>query len=99
MCTRARCASGSSWGDLYAYRYAHICNAHVATSRPRERRTATHKPSGAPNATVCTSSGGAFTRLRTIGAATPATTIPQAVALIAFDSRTGRGVYVALPPT
>src|ERR1700722_18518882 len=54
-------------------------------------------PIGAPKATVWTSSGGALTRLRSIGAATPATTIPQAVALIAFDSRTGRAVYAARP--
>ena len=41
-------------------------------------------------------SGGALTRLRSSGAATPAATIPQAVALIAFDSRTGRE-YMAVP--
>ncbi len=50
--------------------------------------TATHRASGAANATVCVTSGGALTRLRTSGAATPAATTPQAVALIALDSRT-----------
>ena len=66
---------------------------HVALrasgARPRTARAALRRRRPAP------ASGGALTRLRSSGAATPATTIPQAVALIAFDSRTGRGVYVA----
>ena len=61
--------------------------------RARERRTATHRPTGAANVTVCDEDGGALIRLRTSGAATPAATTPQAVALIAFDSRTAPGVY------
>src|ERR1700751_268024 len=62
-------------------------------SRVRERRTAMHRPTGAPKATVCTSAGGAATRLRTSGAAPPASTIPQAAALIALDRDTARAVY------
>src|ERR1035438_7070419 len=89
MCTRRACASSSSWGALYAARYAHICSPHTATSRVRERRTATHSATGAANATVCVASGGALIRLRISGAATPAATTPQAVALISLDSRTG----------
>ena len=79
-------------------RYAHICSAHAATSRARERRTATHRPSGAAKATVCTSSGGAFTRLRTSGAATPGHHHPPGgCSDRLLDRRTARGVYGAAP--
>ena len=53
---------------------------------------ATHRPTGAAKATVWVTSGGAATRRRSSGAATPAATTPQAVALMALDSRTA-GVY------
>jgi len=96
MCTRLACACASSCGVLYAARYAHICSVHTAISRVRERLTAKHRASGAANATVCVASGGALIRLRSSGAATPAATIPQAVALITFDSRTAPEYMVAL---
>ncbi len=92
MRTRRSCAAGSSCGDLYAARYAHICKLQVATSRVRVRRIATHKPTGAANATVCATIGGVLIRLRTSGAATPAATTPQAAARMAFDRRTLAGV-------
>src|SRR5271155_5414497 len=88
MCTRLICACSSSCGVLYAAKYAHICSVHTATSRVRDRLTATHRASGAANATVWVASGGALMRLRSSGAATPAATIPEAVALITLDSRT-----------
>src|SRR5271167_4646867 len=97
MSTRSLWATSSSCGVLYAARYAHICRAQVATSRARERRVATHRPTGAANAIVCVTSGGALTRLRTSGAATPAATTPQAAALIRLERRTGLGVYVRIP--
>src|ERR1700683_480567 len=96
MCTRMACAASSSWGVLEAAREAHICRQHTATSRRDERRAATDRPSGPAKATVCINSGGALTRLRSSGAAMAAATIPQAVALMARDRRTGRGVYRAL---
>ena len=51
---------------------------------------ATHSPTGAAKATVWVTTGGADTRRRTIGAATPAMTTPHAVALMALDRRTRR---------
>ena len=58
---------------------------------------ATHSASGAAKATVCVTIGAAVTRLRTRGAATPAATIPQAVALIAlgrFETKIGAVVFL-----
>src|SRR5438067_2142181 len=74
MRTRAACSSTSSCGDLYAATYAHICRQQAATSRVRERRSATHSPSGAANAAPCKTTAGARTRLRANGAATPIAT-------------------------
>src|SRR5947207_1106560 len=82
---RRACARGSSCGVLYAAMYAHICTEQTATSRTRERRVATHRPSGAANATVCVTTGARGSRLRSAGAATPATSTPQAVALRAVE--------------
>src|ERR1700677_3974565 len=96
MCTRLACACSSSCGVLYAARYAHICSVQTATSRVRDRLTARHRASGAANATVWVASGGALIRLRSSGAATPAATTPQAVALISLDSRT-RAEYMVAP--
>ncbi len=52
-CGRERRTCSSSCGDLYAARYAHICRAQTPTSRLRERRIATDRPTGAANATAC----------------------------------------------
>src|SRR5438876_3109578 len=89
MRTRAACSAASSCGDLYAATYAHICRQQAATSRVRERRSATHSPSGAANAAPCKTTAGARTRLRASGAATPIATTLQAVARIALARRTG----------
>src|SRR5438132_1263577 len=65
-----------------------MSNTAYVIAGARERRTATHSPTGAVNATACTSSAGARTCLRASGAAVPAATTPQAAARIALDRRT-----------
>ena len=89
----ARAPRGSSCGISYAARYAHICSAHVATSRARVRGSATHSATGAAAAAASTAGCGRRIRRRTSGAATPAATIAHAAARMALDFRKARGVY------
>src|SRR4051794_17239907 len=69
--------------------YAHICNAQTATSRERDRRTATDSATGAAAAEAVTNGGGIRRRRRASGTATPTTTTPQAAARRALDGRIG----------
>src|SRR4051795_11005928 len=69
-----------------------MCSTTVTTSRARERRTATHRPTGAAYAATATTWGRRRSRRRTAGAATPATTTPHAAALMTRERDTaGRG--------
>src|SRR5690349_20942499 len=76
--------------------YAHICSAQTATSRERDRRTATDSATGAAAAEAVTSGGGIRRRRRASGTATPTTTTPQAAARRALDGRIG-GAMLTTP--
>src|SRR5437588_8120631 len=85
-----------------------MCSITVTTSRARERRTATHSPTGAAYAATATPAFGRRRRRRAAGAAAPATTTPQATARMACARRpdtaaehmegSGRAEPVSQPP-
>ena len=77
-------------GISYAAMYAHMLSAHTDTSLTKVRREATHRAAGAITAAPTTAAGGTLIRRLSTGAAAPAATRAQAVALIALDIRKAR---------